>query len=55
MDQSRVCVVGPLAIYRDGFGGELSGQGYTPGSASLQLAADGARESLVGEPGADSG
>ena len=37
MDQSRVCVVGPLAVYRVGFGGELSGQGYTPGSVSLQL------------------
>ena len=37
MDQSRVRVAGPLATYRDGFGGELSGQGYTPGSASLQL------------------
>ena len=37
MDQSRVCVVGPLAVYRVGFGGELSGQGYTPGSVLLQL------------------
>jgi len=37
MDQSRVRVVGPLAAYRVGFGGELSGQGYTPGSVSLQL------------------
>ena len=37
MDQSRVHVAGPLASYRDGFGEELSGQGYTPGSASLQL------------------
>ena len=37
MDQTRVHVAGPLASYRDGFGEELSGQGYTPGSASLQL------------------
>jgi integrase/recombinase XerD len=37
MDPSRVRVVGPLAAYRVGFGRELSGQGYTPGSASLQL------------------
>jgi integrase/recombinase XerD len=37
MDPSRVRVVGPLAAYRVGFGKELSGQGYTPGSASLQL------------------
>lgn len=37
MDPSRVQVAGPLALYRDGFRDELSGQGYTPGSASLQL------------------
>jgi len=37
MDQGRVRVAGPLAAYRVGFGGELSGLGYTPGSASLQL------------------
>jgi integrase/recombinase XerD len=37
MDQGRVRVAGPLAAYRVGFGGELSGHGYTPGSASLQL------------------
>jgi len=37
MDQSRVHVAGPLAAYRDGFGGELTRQGYTPGSAAFQL------------------
>jgi integrase/recombinase XerD len=37
MDPSGVHVAGPLAAYRDGFAGQLIGQGYTPGSASLQL------------------
>src|SRR5260370_6940699 len=32
-DPGRVRVSGPLSAYRDGFAGELAGQGYTAGSA----------------------
>lgn len=37
MDQGRVRGAGPLVRYRAGFGEELTAQGYTPGSAKLQL------------------
>jgi integrase/recombinase XerD len=37
MDQGRVRAAGPLAHYRVGFSEELTAQGYTPGSAKLQL------------------
>lgn len=33
----KVRIIGPLEPYRDGFGAELSGLGYTPGSAAHQL------------------
>ena len=34
---SGVRVRGPLAVYAGGFAEFLSGQGYTPGSAHLQV------------------
>lgn len=37
MDEGRVRAAGPLARYRVGFSEELAAQGYTPGSAKLQL------------------
>ncbi len=36
-DPSRTRVTGPLVAYADGFREELTGQGYTPGSAARQL------------------
>ena len=36
-DPSGLGVTGPLTAYADGFGEELSEQGYRPGSAALQL------------------
>ena len=36
-DPSRVRVVGPLAVFRDGFAGELARLGYKPNAAADQL------------------
>jgi site-specific recombinase XerD len=36
-DPSRVRVAGPLEPYAEGFGGELAGQGYSPGAAAVHL------------------
>jgi hypothetical protein len=44
----RVLIVGPLAVFADGFTAELERLGYSPFTAVVQLRPDGAPQPLDG-------